>query len=64
MRGIGPQTATAILASIDKGQQFDKSRDLLERLGMNRTIVALAAKNARIIWSLLHNQTQYEYKTA
>ena len=123
VRGIGPQTATAILASIDKGQQFDKSRDfsawlglvpkqystggktrlgritkhgdkylrtllvhgaravvttlgdkqdslskwcrdLLERRGMNRTIVALAAKNARIIWSMLHNQTQYEYKTA
>ncbi|MGY5581492.1 IS110 family RNA-guided transposase [Vibrio cincinnatiensis] len=119
VRGIGPQTATAILASIGNGTQFDKSRDfsawlglvpkqystggkprlgritkhgdkylrtllvhgartvmanlrdkqdrlsqwcrsILERRGMNRAIVALAAKNARIIWSLLHNQTEYE----
>ncbi len=27
VRGIGPQTATAILASIADGAQFDKSRD-------------------------------------
>ncbi|TKF67403.1 IS110 family transposase, partial [Vibrio sp. F13] len=27
VRGIGPQTATAILASIGNGSQFDKSRD-------------------------------------
>lgn len=119
VRGIGPQTATAILASIGNGAQFDKSRDfsawlglvpkqystggkpklgritkhgdkylrtllvhgartvianlgdkqdrlsqwcrnVLERRGMNRAVVALAAKNARIIWSLLHNQTEYE----
>ncbi|KDN28313.1 transposase [Vibrio fortis] len=119
VRGIGPQTATAILASIGNGSQFDKSRDfsawlglvpkqystggkprlgritkhgdkylrtllvhgartvianlgdkqdklsqwcrgVLERRGINRAIVALAAKNARIIWSLLHNQTEYE----
>lgn len=119
VRGIGPQTATAILASIGNGAQFDKSRDfsawlglvpkqystggkpklgritkhgdkylrtllvhgartvianlgdkqdrlsqwcrnVLERRGMNRAVVALSAKNARIIWSLLHNQTEYE----
>ncbi len=119
VRGVGAQTATAILASIGNGSQFDKSRDfsawlglvpkqystggkprlgritkhgdkylrtllvhgartvmanlgdkqdrlsqwcrsILERRGMNRAIVALAAKNARIIWSLLHNQTEYE----
>lgn len=119
VRGIGPQTATALLASIGNGAQFDKSRDfsawlglvpkqhstggkpklgritkhgdkylrtllvhgartvianlgdkqdrlsqwcrgVLERRGMNRAVVALAAKNARIIWSLIHNQTEYE----
>ncbi|STO57720.1 Uncharacterised protein [Grimontia hollisae] len=27
---------------------------------MNRAIVALAAKNALIIWALLHNQTDYQ----
>ena len=35
-------------------------RQIKERRGLNRAIVALAAKNARIIWSLLHNQTEYE----
>lgn len=119
VRGVGPQTATAIIAAIGDGSQFDKSRDLAawlglvpkqfstggknrlgritkhgdkyirtllvhgaravvttigdkqdrlsqwcrqikERRGLNRAIVALAAKNARIIWSLLHNQTEYE----
>ncbi|EOX4247591.1 IS110 family transposase, partial [Vibrio cholerae] len=119
VRGIGPQTATAIIATIGKGEQFDSGRDfaawlglvpkqystggkprlgriskrgdkylrtllvhgaravitnlgekqdrlsvwgryVLERRGMNRAIVALAAKNARIIWALLHNQTEYQ----
>ncbi len=119
VRGVGPQTATAIIAAIGDGSQFDKSRDLAawlglvpkqfstggnnrlgritkhgdkyirtllvhgaravittigdkqdrlsqwcrqikERRGLNRAIVALAAKNAHIIWSLLHNQTEYE----
>ncbi|STQ75498.1 IS110 family transposase [Grimontia hollisae] len=119
VRGIGPQTATAIIATIGKGEQFDSGRDfaawlglvpkqystggkprlgriskrgdkylrtllvhgaraaitnlgekqdrlsvwgrnILERRGMNRAIVALAGKNARIIWALLHNQTDYQ----
>ncbi|KKD59254.1 transposase [Grimontia sp. AD028] len=119
VRGVGPQTATAIIAAIGKGEQFDSGRDfaawlglvpkqystggkprlgriskrgdkylrtllvhgaravitnlgekqdrlsvwgrnVLERRGMNRAIVALAAKNARIIWALLHNQTEYQ----
>lgn len=38
-------------------------RRTLERRGMNRAIVVLAAKNARIICSLLHNQTEYENYT-
>ncbi|OOF24453.1 IS110 family transposase [Salinivibrio proteolyticus] len=119
VRGIGPQTATAIIATIGKGEQFDSGRDfaawlglvpkqystggkprlgriskrgdkylrtllvhgaravitnlgdkqdrlsvwgrnVLERRGMNRAIVALAAKNARIVWALLHHQTDYQ----
>lgn len=119
VRGIGPQTATAIIATIGKGEQFDSGRDfaawlglvpkqystggkprlgriskrgdkylrtllvhgaravitnlgdkqdrlsvwgrnILERRGMNRAIVALAAKNARIVWALLHHQTDYQ----
>lgn len=117
--GIGPITATAVIASIGKGEQFDKGRDfaawlglvptqystggkprlgritkkgdkylrtllvhgaravisaigdktdrlslwcksLVERRGFKRAIVALAAKNARIIWSLLSNDTEYQ----
>ncbi|WP_120511077.1 IS110 family transposase [Photobacterium salinisoli] len=117
--GIGPITATAVIASIGKGEQFDKGRDfaawlglvpsqystggkprlgritkkgdrylrtllvhgaraviaslgdktdrlslwcksLVERRGFKRAIVALAAKNARIIWSLLRNDTEYQ----
>ncbi|MEZ9130124.1 IS110 family transposase, partial [Vibrio splendidus] len=34
VRGIGPQTATAILASIGNGSQFDKSRDFSAWLGL------------------------------
>ncbi|GHA42533.1 IS110 family transposase [Photobacterium aphoticum] len=83
--GIGPITATAIIASVGKGEQFDKGRDfaawlglvptqystggkprlslwcksLVERRGLKRAIVALAAKNARIVWSLLYHDTEY-----
>ncbi|PSW13419.1 IS110 family transposase [Photobacterium rosenbergii] len=117
--GIGLITATAIIASIGKGEQFDKDRgfatwlglvptqystggkprlglitkksdkylrtllvhgarafisangnrterlslwckDLVERRSFKRAVVGLAAKNARIIWSLLSNDTEYQ----
>jgi transposase len=38
VRGIGPQTATAILASIGNGSQFDKSRDFSAWLGLQSNI--------------------------
>ncbi|MBD1390167.1 IS110 family transposase [Neiella sp. HB171785] len=121
--GVGAQTATAILASIGKGEQFDKARDfaawlglvprqyttggkvrmgriskkgntyirtllvdgaraviancgnktdrlsiwvkgVYERRGYKRAIVALAAKNARIIWAMLNKQADYQTYTA
>ncbi|KLV02850.1 hypothetical protein ABT56_20990 [Photobacterium aquae] len=34
-------------------------KGLVERSGLKRAIVALAAKNARI-WSLLRNDTEYQ----
>lgn len=34
VRGIGPQTATAVLASIGKGEQFDNGRDFAAWLGL------------------------------
>lgn len=117
--GVGAQTATAIVASVGKGQQFDKARDfaawlglvprqyttggkprlgritkrgdtylrtllvhgtravlarvadkqdrlsewskgVIERRGYKRATVALAAKNARIIWAMLRSGKEYE----
>ena len=47
--------------SINKQDKLSQwCRGILERRRIKRAIVALAAKNARIIWSLLHNQTEYE----
>jgi transposase len=36
------------------------AKTLLERRGYKRAIVALAAKNARIIWALLNQQVDYK----
>lgn len=33
---------------------------LKERRGFNKTTVAVANKNARIIWSMLRNETEYQ----
>ncbi|HCL9872615.1 TPA: IS110 family transposase, partial [Escherichia coli] len=33
---------------------------LKERRGFNKTTVAVANKNARIIWSMLGNETEYQ----
>ncbi|MBM2920377.1 transposase, partial [Escherichia coli] len=117
---IGPKTATAVVAAIDKGTEFKNGRhfaawlglvprqhsssdrqvlmnmtkkgdkhlrtlfihgaravvrvvtnnndshmnqwvnQLKERRGFNKTTVAVANKNARIIWSMLRNGTEYQ----
>src|SRR5690554_5102636 len=36
------------------------AKELVERRGYKRAAVALAAKNARIIWALLMNQTEFK----
>ncbi|MDQ9355464.1 IS110 family transposase, partial [Escherichia coli] len=33
---------------------------LMEGRGFNKTTVAVANKNARIIWSMLGNETEYQ----
>ncbi len=35
-------------------------KDLVERRGFKRATVALAAKNARLIWALLHSNNEYQ----
>lgn len=108
VKGIGPETATAVVAAIGKGTEFKNGRhfaawlglvprqhssgdkhlrtlfihgaravvrvatnnndghmnqwvnQLKERCGFNKTTVAVANKNARIIWSMLRNETGYQ----
>lgn len=119
MKGIGPKTATAVIAAMGKGTEFKNGRHLAawlglvprqhssgdrpvlmnmtkkgdkhlrtllihgahavvrvatsnndgdlnqwvnqlkERRGFNKTTVAVANKNARVIGSILHNETEY-----
>lgn len=35
-------------------------KDLVERRGFKRATIALAAKNARLIWALLHSEKEYQ----
>jgi transposase len=50
----------AIIASAKKEDKRSKwIQDLKERRGANRAAVALANKNARIIWALLSKETEY-----
>ena len=35
-------------------------QDLIERRGFKRATVALAAKNARLIWALLRSENEYQ----
>ncbi|PSU25161.1 IS110 family transposase, partial [Photobacterium lutimaris] len=54
--------ARAVISAI--GNKTDRlslwCKSLVERRGFKRAIVALAAKNARIVWSLLSNDTEYQ----
>lgn len=35
-------------------------KDLVERRGFKRATVTLDAKNARLIWALLHSEKEYQ----
>ena len=56
----------AVLATL--GNKTDKVscwlRELVTRRGYKRAAVALAAKNARLVWALLAKGTEYEIKAA
>ncbi|WP_097459919.1 IS110 family RNA-guided transposase [Mangrovitalea sediminis] len=53
-------TRAVIAGLADKNDALSNwARDLVERRGYKRAAVALAAKNARIIWALLMHQTDF-----
>jgi transposase len=54
----------AVLAKVkDKPDRLSAwSRALIERRGYKRAAVALAAKNARILWALMRRGTAYQLK--
>jgi len=97
VKGIGPKTATAVVAAIGNKQVLMKMNmtkkgdkhlrtlfihgaravvrvvmnnndgslhqwvnQLKKRRGFNKTTVTVANKNARIIWSMLRNDTEYQ----
>lgn len=55
----------AVIAGL--GEKSDRLsnwlRDTATRRGYNRAAVAVAAKNARIIWAMLMAKTEYQVKT-
>ena len=56
----------AVLATLkDKRDKLSQwTRALIERRGYKRATVALAAKNARIVWAVLSHQTEYTARLA
>ena len=55
----------AVLARVaEKPDRLSRwSRELIERRGYKRASVALAAKNARMLWALMRHGTTYQLKT-
>lgn len=56
--------ARAVMSHVDKktDPRSMRLKAMKERRGMNRTCVALANKNARVIWALLNKKTNYNEK--
>jgi len=52
----------AVIATIDTNEDRHSAwaKELKERRGYKRAAVAMAAKNARIVWTLLMNQTEFK----
>jgi transposase len=52
----------AVIATIDTKEDRLSAwaKELKERRGYKRAAVAMAAKNARIVWALLMNQTEFK----
>ncbi|MER5082699.1 IS110 family transposase [Providencia stuartii] len=55
----GARAVVRVAANNNEGYLNQWVNQLKERQGFNKTTVAVANKNARIIWSILHNETEY-----
>ncbi len=55
----GARAVVRVAANNNEGYLNQWVNQLKERRGFNKTTVTVANKNARIIWSILHNETEY-----
>lgn len=55
----GARAVVRVAANNNEGYLNQWVNQLKERRGFNKTTVAVANKNSRIIWSILHNETEY-----
>ena len=56
----GARAVVRVATNNNDGHMNQWVNQLKERRGLNKTTVAVANKNARIIWSMLRNETEYQ----
>ncbi len=56
----GARAVVRVATNNNEGHLNQCVNQLKERRGLNKTTVAVANKNARIIWSMLRNETEYQ----
>ena len=56
---VDTRAVVRVAANNNEGYLNQWVNQLKERQGFNKKTVAVANKNARIIWSILHNETEY-----
>jgi hypothetical protein len=56
----GARAVVRVAMKNNDGYMNQWVNQLKERHGFNKTTVAVANKNARIIWSMLRNETEYQ----
>ena len=61
LRGLLIQGAWSVVRNVDKNDDRLSrwAKQLVERRGKQKTVVAVANKMARIMWSMLYHQTEY-----
>lgn len=56
----GARAVVRVAMNNNNGSLYQWVNQLKERRGFNKTTVAVTNKNARIIWSMLRNDTEYQ----